>query len=394
MLLICETHPVQYHAPVYQALQRLDVPFQVVYGSNFSVMGYRDAEFQADFAWDTDLLSGYQHRFINTVQQGGPTCYAESHSEGLLDTLNGLNVEAVLALGYRVAFDRGVLSAARRLKKPLLLRTEASDDAITRGFWKSLLRDFVLRRLYSSCEGFMYVGKLAQRHYKRLGVPDSKLFFSPYCVSTSAFNCGEANRTRLRREMRTQLGIDEQTRVAMFCGKLSQRKGVDLLLAAIRQLPDALREKTMLLYVGEGAMRSELERIAKELPAVAIHITGFKNQRELSPYYHASDVAVLPSVTSETWGLVVNESLHHGLPCLASNRVGSATDLIEAGVTGEIVQAGDINSLSQSLNKYLANPIGETQRNACRKLVAGYSVEQAAAGIALAYASCRVGTAG
>ena len=84
MLVICETHPVQYHAPVFQALHRLGVPVHVLYGSNFSVAGYRDAEFQSNFAWDTDLLSGYDHSFVSTVEQGGPRCYEESNAKGLM----------------------------------------------------------------------------------------------------------------------------------------------------------------------------------------------------------------------------------------------------------------------------------------------------------------------
>src|SRR5438445_5111187 len=74
-LAIIETHPVQYHAPVYRAVQRLGVPITVVYGSDFSVAGYRDREFGARFAWDTDLLSGYSARFLTQVATGGAADY-------------------------------------------------------------------------------------------------------------------------------------------------------------------------------------------------------------------------------------------------------------------------------------------------------------------------------
>jgi hypothetical protein len=51
VLAVIETHPVQYHAPVYRALQQsFGVPVTAIYGSDFSVAGYRDKEFGTSFA--------------------------------------------------------------------------------------------------------------------------------------------------------------------------------------------------------------------------------------------------------------------------------------------------------------------------------------------------------
>jgi hypothetical protein len=49
MLAVIETHPIQYHAPVYRLLQsKYGVPVTAIYGSDFSVSRYHDAEFGAD----------------------------------------------------------------------------------------------------------------------------------------------------------------------------------------------------------------------------------------------------------------------------------------------------------------------------------------------------------
>jgi hypothetical protein len=67
-LAVIETHPVQYHAPVYRELQKTwGIPVTAIYGSDFSVAGYRDREFGATFAWDSDLLSGYSSIFLDRV---------------------------------------------------------------------------------------------------------------------------------------------------------------------------------------------------------------------------------------------------------------------------------------------------------------------------------------
>src|SRR5207244_7755655 len=105
----------------------------------------------------------------------------------------------------------------------------------------------------------------------------------------------------------------------------------------------------LLAFLGSGELRSELEFQAGRSPRVHVHFCGFKNQTKLSPYYHAADLVVLPSRHSETWGLVVNEALHHGVPSIVSDAVGCAPDLIEAGVTGDIAVAGSVDSLAAAI---------------------------------------------
>src|SRR5437016_9854640 len=71
-LLVIETHPVQYHVPVYRQVEQvLGISVTVVYGSDFSIAGYHDREFGSDFAWDTDLLSGYRAIFLARCGAGG-----------------------------------------------------------------------------------------------------------------------------------------------------------------------------------------------------------------------------------------------------------------------------------------------------------------------------------
>ena len=85
-LAVIETHPIQYHAPVYRALQRdFGVAVTAIYGSDFSVSGYRDREFGATFAWDADLLSGYRSVFLSRVVEGGARSDAEVTTCGLRD---------------------------------------------------------------------------------------------------------------------------------------------------------------------------------------------------------------------------------------------------------------------------------------------------------------------
>jgi glycosyltransferase involved in cell wall biosynthesis len=93
---------------------------------------------------------------------------------------------------------------------------------------------------------------------------------------------------------------------------------------------------------------------------------------------------------AETWGLVVNEALHHGLPVVVSDRVGCAPDLVDAS-TGGVCAADSCASLSAAIERATALVGRLDIREACRAKVSGYSVARAAAGIAEAYRDATAG---
>jgi hypothetical protein len=130
MLAVIETHPVQYHAPVYRALQtQFGVPVTAIYGSDFSVRRYRDAEFGASFAWDTDLLGGYAQRFLTHAPADSAPDVSAISARGVGDALRAIDPSAVLLVGYSPAFHRRAWYEAWRSGRPLLFRGETSDDA-------------------------------------------------------------------------------------------------------------------------------------------------------------------------------------------------------------------------------------------------------------------------
>jgi glycosyltransferase involved in cell wall biosynthesis len=386
MLAVIETHPIQYHAPVYRTLQRdFGVPVTAVYGSDFSLAGYRDAEFGADFAWDTDLLSGYASVFLARVVDGGARSVDQTSARGLGDVLRGLGPTAVLLVGYSPRFHQMACIQAWKTGRPLLMRAETTDHARRRSGAKGWLRDRALRWLYQRCSRLLYVGQRSNQHFRRLGFGDEKLVFSPYCVDTTAFELDESARMRLRSTTRRSLGLAADQKVLLLSGKLVRRKRPDLLLRAIKELPPGLREQIHVLVLGSGDQQPAFEALAAESPCVAVTCLGFQNQTRLSAVYHAADLLVLPSESGETWGLVVNEALHHGVPCLVSEAVGSAPDLIRSGVTGELFETGSARSLAAALERAWQLMGSAQVRDDCRCEVGGYTVARAAEGIARAY---------
>ena len=96
---------------------------------------------------------------------------------------------------------------------------------------------------------------------------------------------------------------------------------------------------------------------------------------------------LLPSRYSETWGLVVNEALHHGLPCVVSEAVGCGLDLIKRNQTGNVFKTDSISNLSQAIYETLNLCHSEEIAKNCTQLINNYSVANAADGIKQSYHS-------
>ena len=81
---------------------------------------------------------------------------------------------------------------------------------------------------------------------------------------------------------------------------------------------------------------------------------GFLNQTEISRAYVAADCLVLPSDYGETWGLVVNEAMASGLPCIISDRCGCSEDLGNISAN-KIFSCGDWAMLAGQLMERMAS---------------------------------------
>jgi glycosyltransferase involved in cell wall biosynthesis len=381
-LVILETHPVQYHAPVYRKLAEMGVDLEVVYGSDFSMRGYKDKEFGARFAWDKELTAGTKCRFLEPEAKS----YGQVTGKGIGQALDEIRPKAALLCGYNHPFDRAAFQECRKRGIPILLKAETTDRAVRRGWLKSRIRDWRLRVIYRECAVLLPIGKRSREHYRRLGVPEEKMVDSPYCVDESSFLWDEDSRTKLRTTKRKELGdrIPEigygmPKALILFSGKLVWRKGPDLLVEAAGRL----RKEGMdvgVVFCGSGEMETQLKKRCEELKVPAVFL-GFVNQSGLSAVYHACDLFCLPSREGETWGLVVNEALLHGLPVVVSEAVGCGPDLVVSDECGEFFQTGEVKALAIGLKNVIQKGLSLERRKICRKTVEPYSTGKAAEGI-------------
>lgn len=379
-LTVIGTHPVQYQAPVYAAVERsYGIAVRAIYGSDYSISGGLDEEFQTPVVWDNFTVNPETTTFLSSIRPE-----SRHLRVALGEALRQAHPAAVLLTGYRPLFHLRAFFAAKRRRYPVLFRAETTDRAIGGRGLKNRIRDELLRALYAGCDRLLPIGSHSYEHYRRLGCPERKLMISPYCVDTVVFQHEERHRQELRARMRRELEIADDRIALLFSGKLCLRKSPDLLIEAVKRLPPEMLNRIELIFLGSGPEREKLAAAAAADSRIRAHFVGFHNQSRISPYYHAADLFVLPS-NYETWGLVVNEALHHGLPCIVTEAVGCAADLIEPGITGEIAATGDAASLAAAILRAAPLMRSPAVREQCRLKIGGFTVDRAAAGIAKAY---------
>jgi glycosyltransferase involved in cell wall biosynthesis len=171
----------------------------------------------------------------------------------------------------------------------------------------------------------------------------------------------------------------------LFCGKLIPKKRPLQLLEAY--LAAGFSDRAQLLYVGEGELRGQIEKRAREAGARHVHLLGFFNQTQMPLAYVLGEVLCLISDPGETWGLVVNEAMACGRPVIVSDTVGCGPDLVSPE-NGWVVPLDDDAALRATLIKALeARERWPAMGDRGRERVAGHNFAAMAAGVQAAWRS-------
>ncbi len=150
-------------------------------------------------------------------------------------------------------------------------------------------------------------------------------------------------------EQLAQLGIDERP-IAMFVGRFSQEKRLELLLAAWPRV--AARTGAQLVLIGDGPLRRRLLAIYAH---PSIRWLGYMNRRvDVARLLAAADVVVSPC-ECETFGLAAVEALASGTPVLSADG-GGAAELITDSGGGMLFPSGDSHGLAEQLERLLLSP--------------------------------------
>jgi phosphatidyl-myo-inositol alpha-mannosyltransferase len=167
--------------------------------------------------------------------------------------------------------------------------------------WATYSLRLLLARTLLRFDTVLSVSKPAQRFAKQsLGLRSTIL---PNVVDVKRFNAA-----------RPLTQFNDGKINIIFLGRLVPRKGCYELLEAVQDLHDhGQLQNTRVIIAGQGGLRGQLENfVSVNRLKHIVHFTGFLKESEKARYLASADIAVFPSLSGESFGIVLIEAMAAG----------------------------------------------------------------------------------
>ena len=371
-LAIITTHPIQYNAPLFKLLsESKSFDIKVFYTWSQAQNEVFDKDFGISRSWDIPLLEGYDFTFVKNISPDPGSHYFKGIiNPSLNKEIEEWKADALLVYGW--AFSSH-LKAIRYFSKkiPVFFRGDSTLIDEPAGFsFKKAMRRIFLKWVYSHVSYALFVGSANKKYYAVHGLKPAQLVFAPHAVDNSRFLADQNEYIQKAKRWREQLNISEKNIVFLFAAKLIKKKDPELLIKAFLSLNNS---QTNLIIVGNGELEKELKEKYKSYKD--INFIDFQNQGQMPVVYRMCDVFVLPSKgPGETWGLAINEAMACGRAVIASDKCGCSEDIILPGKNGSVFEAGDVESLTNSMRSAFENY--EKQGDYSKQIIKDWSYEK------------------
>ncbi len=187
------------------------------------------------------------------------------------------------------------------------------------------MHDFL--RLYNNVDNFITPSNFLRNKLIDYGIPKEKILKLPY------FNdC-------LLYKPKYKVG-----NYILYFGRLSEEKGLDVLIQAMHKLPNIL-----LKIAGSGLDYYPLRNFVDSLNIENVEFVGFQDREKLRLLIANSRFTIFPSVWYEVFGQSIIESYASRRPVIAS-RIGAIPEIVINGFNGLLFEPGNIDDCSDKIN--------------------------------------------
>jgi glycosyltransferase involved in cell wall biosynthesis len=263
------------------------------------------------------------------------------------------------------------LPVARYLRKSIVMKVSGSSIITLMG--RSRAGRLELKWLRKWAQRVMVLNTGIAAEAKAAGLRPEQLLWMPNPVDTEVFSpCDREHRAALR----ARLTLSQQALAVTFVGRLAPEKELPSLIEAFTLLvKDAPR--TVLILVGDGPVRKDLEVMTGELHLTAsIRFTGRQTPEQVSEWLRASDVFALVS-SNEGFPCSLVEAMSSGLPSVVSD-IPANLQLIDPGVHGLQATMRSAPSIAAALTQLLGDEVLRTRMGlaARQRVIDNYSIDR------------------
>lgn len=238
---------------------------------------------------------------------------------------------------------------AKRLKKPLYAYIHSIEwELVPKSIDKfknvfSFITKSLARYLYNKCDMIFVPSMQIEKTLAENSIGPEKRIV-PLGVNSDEFKPAEK-----KEEAKKRIGIDPDSTVLGYVGRIGREKDLPTLYRAFRKLTEKYAN-LKLLIVGPGL---RLEDVFKDMEEVKDSIIYIESTNKAWEYYQAMDIFVLPSLT-ETSSLSTMEAMSCALPVIATD-VGCIKEYIKDGKNGYIFEKGNHEMLAKKILKLIDN---------------------------------------
>ncbi|HVG27474.1 MAG TPA: hypothetical protein VM865_07700, partial [Acidobacteriaceae bacterium] len=205
------SHPIQYQAPLLRRIAaEPGIDLTVLFGSDFSVRGYKDEGFGVEVAWDVPLLSGYRSEFLRPWRDTGGVSPSSPISRGLFRRLRNPDgspaFDALWVHGYASVNAMAGILSANALGIPVLLRAESWLADRARSGPKLLAKQLFFRALRPLIAATLPIGTRNREYWAHYFGPSMPQFLMPYAVDNAFFARRAADAVPHLDALRAELG--------------------------------------------------------------------------------------------------------------------------------------------------------------------------------------------
>lgn len=202
----------------------------------------------------------------------------------------------------------------------------------------------MVKFIYRRCDKILISSRSFQKNIQQFGYPESELIYLP--------NWADESYRPLPKDQTVISEINKDKFNVMFAGNIGSAQGFDIIIEAAERLKG--NEKIHFVILGDGRMRSQAEKNAKDR---GLHNISFLGRKpfEAMPSYFANADALLVTLKKDyifslTMPARVQAFMACGRPIIASVD-GETAEIIQESKAGFVAPAGDVDGLVEAINK-------------------------------------------
>tara|TARA_A100001388_G_scaffold277252_1_gene267624 strand:+ start:3318 stop:4481 length:1164 start_codon:yes stop_codon:yes gene_type:complete len=311
--------------------------FESLLNSNIKLSVFETRPLSREYLWisnDNYKYDVYKFPMSSNVEVDIPNNDIDSFYKRYIPNIGP---DVILSIGWADRTYQRLLLYGNKNKIPTIIVSDSikkTEKNIKRPFLKELIKKIILKG-YSSA---FVAGTESKNYLLDLGFRNEKIF-APWDVIDNRFFAKYSTRE-----------ISPHRKYFLCVSRLLKRKN---LMNLIKSFSDyQIRGgKWGLKIIGSGDQYENLVKLSERVCNKSdFEIISWLQIDQLRKYYKEASAFILPSYF-DNWGLVVNEAIASGLPCIVSKNCGCTVDLISNNKSGFIFDPFKKNELTKLMHK-------------------------------------------